>query len=202
MTLDWDSWKRENGMSGGSLSSTKKKIVEEQIEFFASPKGVKAVLLGRSFFSAVSEELDEVIQAYIVEGQPHPEYDRSEVYDEENNCILIKHGLLDEYIGKYYSEIPAAKEFLNPNLEIESATFVRYLGNDSKYSPEGDPEYVVEHVYKGEMHVLYDNTPDYMRLGMYRPLLAHGYRPKVDPPKDKLVYKNLEVLVFTYREKQ
>jgi hypothetical protein len=196
--VDWDTWENKKAELKKNLQPAKEEIVREHKEFLETPKGMRAQQLGRSFFSAIPAEMEELIQFYVVDDNPHAYYKRSETLDETGNCLLIKHELLDEYVGKYHSEIFAAKEFLDPNLEIKSATFVRYLSNESFHVPDLDADYVIEHVFKGEMHVLYDNTPDYMRLGMYRPLLAHAYRPGIDPPKKKMVYKDLETVVFTY----
>lgn len=196
--MDWDIWENKKTELRKNLQPAKEQIAREHKEFLETPKGIKARGMGRSFFSAIPAELEELIKFYVVDGNPHDYYDRSEVFDEVGNCILITHGLLDEYVGEYHSEIFAAKEFLNPNLKIKSATLVRHLSNKSVYDPGLDEEYVIEHVFRGEMHVLYENTPDFMRLGMYRPLLAHAYRPKIDPPKKKMVYPELETVVFTY----
>jgi len=197
--MNWDIWENKKRELRLNLQPAKEELAREHKEFLDTPKGIKAQAMGRSFFSAIPAELEELIQFYVVDGNPHKYYERSEAFYEAGNCLVIKHGLLDEYVGKYHSEIFAAKEFLNPDLQIESATFVRYLSNDSVYAPDVDASYVIEHVFKGEMHVLYENTPDYMRLGMYRPLLAHAYRLGIDPPKRKLVYKDLETVVFTYK---
>jgi hypothetical protein len=197
----WDDWAVKGRDIKTHLQNDKQRVVSEQIEFFNTPKGIKALTLGRSFFSAISEEAEELVDEYVVSGIEHPEYGASRVLIENDDYVVLSSGLLSEYIGRYYTETVAAKEFLDPSLEIQSAVLVKYLSDKTRYVPPATSEYVVEHVYKGEMHVLYENTPDYMRLGMYRPLLAHGYQPNIDPPMDILIHEGTHVLVFTYEKK-
>lgn len=196
--ISWDSWATKAREVEAHLESDKRRVVAEQLEFFSTPKGIKALTLGRSFFSAVPEEADDLINTYILGGVDHPIYDRTKILEQTEDYIVLYNELLPNYIGKYYTETVAAKEFLDSTLEIKSAVLVKYLTDKTRYTPPITSEYVIEHIYSGEMHVLYVNTPDYMRLGMYRPLLAHGYQPKIDPPIDVLVHKGLHVLVFTY----
>jgi hypothetical protein len=198
----WDEWELTAREISKNLSDDKIRVVEDQLEFFKSPKGIKALTLGRSFFSAVPEEVEPLIDQYVVQKIDHPTYSNVSVVSNTDDYLVESHGILDSYIGKYYTETVAAKEFLSSDIEIDSAVLVTYFSDKTRYIPPASAKYVIEHVYKGEMHVLYKNTPDYMRLGMYRPLLAHGYRPNIDGPDDVLVHKGTQVLVFTYREKE
>lgn len=157
-------------------------------------------LSGYSIFSAIPTFDRDLVNRFIIEGDGSESYDRSELYNFENNCLVVEHGMLTSFFGWHHTEQLAAKEFLDPELEIESARYVKYLGSDSTHVEELDTEYVIEYVHSGEMQVTsFDGTSSVTLVGGSE-LCSFSYRPKVNPPSRREVHSGLETIIFTYRK--
>lgn len=153
----------------------------------------------RSCFSAIPSFDLGLVDRFVVNGEHHPEYKRDVLFEEENNCSIIKHDILSKFFGWHHTEQLAAREFLNPNLKIESATYIKYMSEESKHITDLKSDYVIEHVYKGRIDVIEHDGSCTTLTGGAGPS-AYSYRPGVNAPASVNVSANTEVIVFTYKE--
>lgn len=153
----------------------------------------------RSCFRAIPDFDKDLIERYVVEGDTHGEYVREESYDSEHDCLLVKHEILEQFFGWHHTEQLASVAFLNPNLEIESATYIKYLSDSSRHVDFPDADYVIEHVYKGKIEII-DEDESVATLSSTGQMASYAYQPKVNPPLKVLVPAGTETIVFTYRE--
>lgn len=152
----------------------------------------------RSFFSAIPGFDKDLIDRFVINGEEHEEYIREEYYDQEHDCLVIKHGILDKFFGWHHTEQFASREFLTPYLEIDSALYIKYLSNNSKHLEFESAEYVIEHVYKGYINIS-ERDGSYGQLKSDTQQCAYSYSPSVNPPKKVAIHPGLETIVFTYR---
>lgn len=153
----------------------------------------------RPCFKAIPEFDKDLIERFVVFGEPHGEFVREEYYDADHDCTTIKHGILDQFFGWHHTEQIASVAFLNPNIEIESATYIKYLSNSSKHVEFHDADYVIEHVYKGKIDTIDDNGAK-TELSSSGHVSSYAYKPRVNPPSKVVVPAGTETIVFTYRE--
>lgn len=154
----------------------------------------------RSCFNAIPDFDKNLIERFVVNGELHEEYSREESIDLENDCLVVKHGILDQFFGWHHTEQLASVAFLNPNLEIDSATYIKYLSDNSNHVGCVDADYAIEHVYRGKIKVV-DKDESVAELGSSLHAASYAYRPKLNPPAKVLVTAGTETIVFTYKEK-
>lgn len=155
----------------------------------------------RSCFSAIPDFDIDLIDRFVIGGDSHDEYSRVEYYDADHDCLVIKHGILDKFFGWHHTEQFASREFLTPYVEIESATYIKYLSNDSKHMEPENAKYVIEHVHRGRMDIL-EEDGSRTELNSGTPQCAYSYRPSINPPKSVTVHGGLETIIFTYKDVQ
>jgi hypothetical protein len=154
----------------------------------------------RPCFIAIPDFDRDLIDRFVVNGDYHEEYTREEIYDQEHDCLIIKHMILEQFFGWHHTEQNVAVAFFNPNIEIESATYIKYLSKSSKHMEFTNADYVVEHVHRGKLEII-DANESLVELGPGFQATAYGYRPKIDPPAKTLFSAGTETIVFTYKEK-
>lgn len=154
----------------------------------------------------------DILERFVINNEDHPDHrrdNRVERYDDQHKCTIIEHDLLTSFFGWHHVESVACRAFGNPYLQIESAKYVRYEDEDSTHVDEEDADYVIEFVYKGKLSVLPTNAPLFAEYGQPHVHLefeagphenAYSYVPSVNPPKEKLVEKGLETIIFTFKE--
>lgn len=153
----------------------------------------------RPCFKAIPDFDKSLIERFVVNDEPHGEYLREEYYDSEHDCLIIKHGILDEFFGWHHTEQLASVAFLNPNLEIESAIYIKYLSDSSRHFGGLGADYVIEHVYRGKIDIV-DEDESRAELDSTSNIASYAYQPKINPPAKVLVSAGTETIIFTYRE--
>lgn len=153
----------------------------------------------RSCFSAIPSFDVDLISKYVIKGEAHEEYERHEFLDEATNCLIIKHGILDKFFGWHHTEQLAAREFMNPNLKIESATYIKYLSESPRHVAVDSSKYVIEYVYKGKLDLI-ETDGSSTKLTGGSGQSSYSYQPVVDQPAMVNVSPGTEVIVFTYKE--
>ena len=172
---------------------------QNQIIHRGNPNGATAVD-HYSIFAAIPDFDRDLVNRFVINGEDGEAYSRVEIYDAEHDCLVITHGLLEYFFGWHHTEQLASKEFLNSELEIESARYVKYLNNESAHVEDIDTEYVIEYVHSGEMQVVSsDGTSSVVLVGGSE-FSSFSYRPKINPPSYRKVHAGLETIIFTYRK--
>lgn len=150
-----------------------------------------------------------ILERFVINNEEHPDlkdYNRVEQYNDKHRCTIVEHDLLTSFFGWHHAESVACRAFGNPYLQIESAKYVRYEEDDSTHIDEESDGYVIEFVYKGKLKVLPTSAPLFVEYGQpyvhleFEAEDAYSYVPSVNPPKEKLVEKGLETVIFTFKE--
>lgn len=154
----------------------------------------------KSCFAAIPDFDRDLIDRFVVKGDYHSEYSREEIYDSENNRVLIKHDILDKFFGWHHTEQLACVAFLNPSLEIDSAIYVKYLEDTSKPLTVKDADYVVEYIHRGVLNIA-DEDESRAELVGGTGMSSYSYMPNVNPPSEVSISAGTEMIIFTYKEK-
>jgi hypothetical protein len=153
-----------------------------------------------SLFSAIPAFDQGLINRFIVNGEKSNDYVRSENYDPVHDCLVIEHEMLTSFFGWHHTEQLAAKEFLDSELEIESARYIKYLSSDSTPVSDPDSEYVIEYVHSGKLSISSADGAVTIPLVGGTEHSSFSYRPKINPPRSRDIHAGLETIVFTYRK--
>ena len=170
-----------------------------QISNSGNPTGATS-LDHYSIFSAIPDFDRDLIKRFIINGDKSDHYHRTELYNAEHDCLIIEHDMLPNFFGWHHTEQLASKEFLEPKLEIESARYIKYLSDTSKYLTPIDSEYAIEYVHSGEMLVTTPDEKSMIPLVGSTETSSFSYRPKINPPSNRQFKGGLETIIFTYRK--
>jgi hypothetical protein len=172
---------------------------QNQIIHRGNPSGATAVD-HYSIFAAIPDFDRDLVNRFVINGEDGEAYSRVEIYDAEHDCLVITHGLLEYFFGWHHTEQLAAKEFLDPELEIDSARYYKYLSNESTPMPELDSDYVIEYIHAGTLAVTTNDGLSSIDLVGGTEYSSFAYRPNTNPPAKKEIHAGLETIVFTYRK--
>jgi hypothetical protein len=192
-----DAWATAQVKMMGYHASNKRRDIAKR---FKELNGVD-ISTRKSCFIAIPEFDRGLIDRFVVDGDPHEEYFRKVYYNFFENCLVIKHDILDKFLGWHHTEQLACVAFLNPNLEIESAVYIKYLNATKKHIDFSKADYVIEHIHRGKMIVI-DEDEARAELSGDGPASSYSYRPSINPPFDVSIEAGTEIIVFTYKEKQ
>lgn len=156
-------------------------------------------LFGFSMFTPIPEFDLPILDRFVIKGEHHQGYSRREWYDDQHKCLIIEHDMLTQFFGWHHTEQLAAAEFGIPNIEIDSARYVKYDSDDSTPLPEVDAEYAIDYVHRGTLNIKPVALDFYIDVKSGEPTSGFSYRPRVNAPARK-VSNGLEIITFTYKE--
>lgn len=168
------------------------------IEAKGNPTGATE-LTGYSTFSAIPIFDRPIVERFIVNGEREDLYPRAISLDADHDCTVIQHPMLKDFFGWHHTEYLACKEFIDPDLQIESAQYIKYLSDDSTHVDVPDSDYVIEYVHSGAMTVTSNDGSSSIILRSNTDQSSFSYRPRINAPAKFKVHAGLETIVFTYK---
>jgi hypothetical protein len=172
---------------------------QNQIIHGGNPTGATAID-HYSIFAAIPDFDRELINRFVINGEDSEAYSRVETYDAKHDCLVVTHGMLEYFFGWHHTEQLAAKEFLAPELEIDSVKYYKYLSDEAVPMPEPESDYVIEYVHSGTLAVLTNDGLSAIELLGGTEYSSFSYRPKINSPAKREIHAGLETIVFTYRK--